>query len=120
MVVTTLKKICDKYVRDKEISFLKIDVEGYEKQALMRADLKIYRPLVIVIESMLLNTLIQCCKEWEYILRDHGYICSYMHGANRYYVRNDRMDIDARFRMIDDFDSVYVLYDIYHAEFEHI
>lgn len=118
--ITTLNKVCDQYVHDKEISFLKIDVEGYEKQVLMGANFETYRPLVIVMESTLPNTMIPCHEGWEHILLDAGYVCSYMHGVNRYYVRDDRMDLDARFRMIDDFDCVYDMYEVYQAEFKHM
>ncbi len=118
--VTTLKNICDKYVCNKEITFLKIDVEGYEKQVLLGADFKSYRPLLVVMESTVPNTMIPCYEDWESILLDQGYVFSYMHGVNRYYVRNDCMELDARFRMIDDFDCIYYMYEIYHAEFKNM
>ena len=118
--ITTLKSICDRYVCGKEISFLKIDVEGYEKQVLLGADFKSYRPLLVVMESTVPNTMIPCYEDWESILLDQGYVFSYMHGVNRYYVRNDCMELDARFRMIDDFDCIYYMYEIYHAEFKNM
>lgn len=118
--VTTLASICDRYVGNQEISFLKIDVEGHEKHVLLGADFKHYRPQLIIMESTLPGTMVPSYDDWEDILLRQGYIFSYMHGVNRYYVRNDRLDLDVRFRMIDDFDCIYNMYEVYQSEFKHM
>ncbi len=48
--VTTLAELCRKHA-PKAIDFLKIDVEGAEKDVLEGADWKSYRPRVVVIEA---------------------------------------------------------------------
>lgn len=73
----------------KEIHFLKVDVEGFEKQVLEGYDFHI-RPWVICMESTKPNTEIPCYDEWEHILLDHGYVLKEAHGINRYYVDSER------------------------------
>lgn len=74
----------------KEIHFLKVDVEGFEKQVLEGYDFHI-RPWVICMESTKPNTEIPCYEEWEYILLDHGYVLKEAHGINRFYVDSERV-----------------------------
>ena len=69
----------------KEIHFLKVDVEGFEKQVLEGFDFSI-RPWVICMESTKPNTEIPCHEEWEHILLENGYALKYTHGINRYYI----------------------------------
>ena len=95
--ITTLKKICDEYVKEKEISFLKVDVEGYERNVLLGADLSMYRPKVIVMESTLPMTDIPCYDQWEDILIDNKYHYVFSHGVNRYYVADEHSEFDERF-----------------------
>ena len=95
--ITTLKKICDKYVKEKEISFLKIDVEGYERNVLLGADFKKYRPMIIVMESTFPMTDIPCHDLWEDILIDNNYHCAFSFGVNRYYVADENSELDKKF-----------------------
>lgn len=95
--VVTLKNICDKYVSNEDITFLKIDVEGMEKEVLLGADFNIYRPEIIVIESTLPCTDIQNYQEWEPLLTDKDYHYVYSHGVNRYYVANECSVLDKKF-----------------------
>lgn len=77
------------YYAPQEIHFLKIDVEGFERQVLEGYDFRI-RPWVICMESTKPNTEIPCYEEWEYILLDHGYVLKEAHGINRFYVDSER------------------------------
>ena len=96
--ITTLKKICDKYISEnQEIAFLKIDVEGLEREVLEGADFTKYRPQVIVMEATLPNTDIPCYDKWEDILIDNGYHFVFTHGVNRYYVADEHKELDSRF-----------------------
>lgn len=95
--ITTLKKICDEYVVDTVISFLKIDVEGMEKDVLLGMDFDTYRPKILVIESTLPCTDIPNYKEWESIVFDGKYHLAYTHGINRYYVADECAELDERF-----------------------
>ncbi len=48
--IVTLKSICENYIDNgRSISFLKIDVEGAEKDVLLGADFEKYRPKIVVI-----------------------------------------------------------------------
>lgn len=112
--ITTLKNICDEYLApEQEISFLKIDVEGFEKEVLLGADFSHYRPNIIVMESTLPNTMIPCYDEWENILIENNYHFVYERGVNRYYIANEKKELDARFA---DVNCVENYYTIWHAE----
>ena len=101
--ITTLKKICDKYIDEKrDISFLKIDVEGKEREVLEGADFIKYRPYIIVIEATLPNTNIPCHEMWEDLLINAHYHFVYSYGVNRYYVADEKSELDDKFiPMID-------------------
>lgn len=72
-------------VNPEEIHFLKIDVEGFEKNVLLGMDWS-YRPWVICMESTIPGTLEPCYQNWEYLLTDRGYVLYCEHGINRFYV----------------------------------
>lgn len=110
--ITTLEKICDENIKpNQQITFLKIDVEGYERNVLLGANFKKYRPLVIVIEAMLPATTIQCHDKWEDILIKNNYHYVFSYGANRYYVADEHNYLDNKFTPILDIVKKYkVLY----------
>lgn len=83
--VNTLAYFCRNYgiVR---YDFLKIDVEGYEKQVLEGADFASHRPEVICIEAFKPLTQIPTHQEWEHILLDADYVHVGSDIANRYYM----------------------------------
>lgn len=79
--VKTLDQICSAYLpKDTKISFLKIDVEGFEYEVLKGFDLSIYRPLVICIESNHIE------NKWTALLMRQGYDLVLKDGINDYYV----------------------------------
>jgi FkbM family methyltransferase len=87
--VLTLKDICDKYVGDKQIDFLKIDVEGWEKQVILGADWVNYKPKVLCIEFARPGSETDYnSKEWEPILFNAGYkhVEKKQDKYNRYYI----------------------------------
>lgn len=86
--VDTLTNVIAKY-NPPDIHFLKVDVEGFERQVLEGYDFHI-RPWVICMESTKPNTEIPCYEEWEHILIDHGYALKEAHGINRFYVDLER------------------------------
>ncbi len=95
--VTTMNKVFEKYVpKDQDVHFLKIDVEGSEKDVLLGLDLKKHRPIVVCIEVMSPGA-IDGSKEWGSILRDADYTLVLFDGLNNYYVRKESPDIVARF-----------------------
>lgn len=90
--VRTLADVLNE-VKPKEIHFMKIDVEGFEKQVLEGMDWN-YRPWVFCMESTKPNTTIPCHEEWEYILLEHGYVIKEAHGINRFYIDSERGEIE--------------------------
>ncbi|CUH95086.1 hypothetical protein P22_1155 [Propionispora sp. 2/2-37] len=94
--VMTLLEICQNYVRET-IHFLKIDVEGTEKQVLLGMDFQQYRPWVIVIEATIPLGKQQKHSEWEDILLRHGYQYTYFDGLNRFYIAQEKGDCLSHF-----------------------
>lgn len=86
--VDTLTNVISKYA-PLEVHFLKVDVEGFERQVLEGYDFRV-RPWVICMESTKPNTETPCYDEWEDILIDHGYALKEAHGINRFYVDLER------------------------------
>lgn len=91
--IKTLESICRQYVpKNTVISFLKIDVEGMEKDVLLGADFHDFRPKIIVIESTKPNTDVPTFSEWEHILIENDYVAGFMKGVNRFYFAKERYD----------------------------
>jgi FkbM family methyltransferase len=97
VAVETLTEICRKF-HLAPIHFLKIDVEGAEKQVLEGLDLDLVRPWIIVVESTLPLTHAESHAEWEPILADAGYTFVYFDGLNRFYVEGEHADLLAHFK----------------------
>lgn len=111
--VCTLKSICDKYLKqDQHISFLKIDVEGFEKEVLEGADFVRYRPKLLVIESTKPNSMAPNYEAWEPIVIQAGYRYVYEYGVNRYYLANEYDCMPDMFLAPDGYGYRY---NIYHA-----
>jgi hypothetical protein len=89
--VTTLNAVLDEHAKDKpEITFMNVDVEGFEKQVFSGIDFKRYRPHVIMAESTAPLTEDPTHQHWESILIGNGYIFALDDGLNRYYVHNSQ------------------------------
>lgn len=109
--VTTLADVCAQYVEQgQEIAFLKVDVEGAEKSVLLGADFQVYRPWIIIMESTLSNTMIPCYESWEYILLENNYHFVYSYGVNRYYVADEKAELDNRFIGMDLLCAMYKIF----------
>lgn len=81
----------------KEIHWLKIDVEGYERQVL-EGWASGAKPWVIVIESTLPLSQTESYQDWEQLILDRGYEFAYLDGINRFYVASGHLDLLAAFR----------------------
>ena len=91
--VQTLEEVCAEYVHERDIHFLKIDVEGFEKEVLIGANFYKYRPWIVVIESTLPNTNIENFSDWENFLTENDYSLCYRDGLNRFYLAKERADL---------------------------
>ena len=80
-----------------EIHWLKIDVEGFEKQVLSSWGKSKIRPWIVVVESTLPLTQIETHETWEAILIDYGYTPVYFDGLNRYYISDAHPELKNAF-----------------------
>ena len=69
--------------------FLKIDVEGHEREVLSSNAWEWYRPWVICVEAITWPDATPSHEAWEPDLLDKGYTFAYFDGINRFYARTD-------------------------------
>jgi FkbM family methyltransferase len=84
--VTTLARVCEQ-TAGRTIDFLKIDVEGHEREVLEGGDWSRFRPRVVLVEATRPGTNVLCFEQWEPILLAADYLFAFFDGLNRYYVR---------------------------------
>lgn len=83
---------------NRAIHWLKIDVEGMEREVLAGWGESEARPWIVVVESTLPNTQIETHEEWESLLTTRGYGFVYFDGLNRFYVSEKYTEFAAAFR----------------------
>jgi len=94
--IKTITELCEEN-QVAEIHFLKIDVEGAEKQVLEGIDFSKVRPWIMLIEATLPSTQTQDHQDWEPILLSNDYEFVYFDGLNRFYVAREHSEIKASF-----------------------
>lgn len=82
----------------REVHFLKIDVEGLEKDVLSGSDFTRHRPWVTVVEATYPNSRRETHDEWEAILFSADYRFVYADGLNRFYVAAEHSELIDAFR----------------------
>jgi FkbM family methyltransferase len=82
----------------KDVHWLKIDVEGLEEQVLAGWKPSKIRPWIVVVESTLPLTQIESYESWEPLLLGYGYSYVYFDGLNRFYVSNEKKELQHAFR----------------------
>ena len=104
--VMSLDTLLDQY-SDKTIHWLKLDVEGFEEEAIQSWQNSSVRPWVLVIESTEPLTQKKSYKEWEGFLINKGYSFCYFDGLNRFYLHDDHAELLSAFsvppNIFDDF-----------------
>lgn len=107
--VTTLSELCRKH-QPQAIDFLKIDVEGAEKDVLEGGDWKTYRPRVVVIEATMPASPEPNWSGWEPFLLAQKYRFVFFDGLNRYYVADEEAALAAHFEApVNPFDKAIQL-----------
>lgn len=81
---------------DIEVHWLKVDVEGSEREVLQGWSSS-QRPWVVVIESVHPLNREPTHGDWEYLLLERGYACVYADGLNRFYLHDSRDELRPRF-----------------------
>jgi FkbM family methyltransferase len=87
--VTTLAALLDD-LGDQQVHFLKIDVEGYEREVLRGADFSKVRPWIVLIEATRPLTSIPSHGIWEPLLLEADYEFVYFDGLNRFYIAEEQ------------------------------
>lgn len=81
--VTTLAEVCERHVpAGVTIDFLKVDVEGHEREVLEGNDWRRWRPRIVLAEANRPET-------WEPMLLGSGYLFAFFDGVNRFFVREE-------------------------------
>jgi FkbM family methyltransferase len=92
--MATLAEICEQNVR-REIHFLKIDVEGFERSVLQGMDFQRFRPWIVVVEATRPNSTEEVHVQWEDLLLTANYIFAYADGLNRFYLAREHTEMAA-------------------------
>ena len=99
VTTATLSSLFQRFLPKKqEIHFLKIDVEGLEAEVLASNNWLLYRPWIIVVESTLPLSQVECQQTWEPRLLAASYTFAYADGLNRFYIENVHLDLLAFFK----------------------
>ena len=88
----SLTSVCEAHGA-QAIHFLKIDVEGAEREVLRSMDFAKFRPWVVVVEATEPMTPISTKDQWEEILVTQKYHFAYFDGLNRYYVADEHENL---------------------------
>lgn len=97
--ITTLARICEDF-NLSEVEFLKIDVEGAERDVLLGTNFELFRPKVILVEAIkpkipgiTQQTIIPTWPTFEDILFDNNYNFGFFDGLNRFYYRRENPEL---------------------------
>ena len=86
----TLASIAEE-LGESEVHWLKIDVEGLEKEVLQGWNPASLRPWLVVVESTFPNSSQSNHAEWEGLLTEADYVHVYSDGLNRFYAAAERV-----------------------------
>lgn len=89
IAMRTLDSIFADHVRDP-VHFLKIDVEGAERDVLAGLNLKRHRPWILVIEATQPLSSVESHQAWESDVLASGYRLVYRDGLNRFYLADEQ------------------------------
>ncbi|HZP76688.1 MAG TPA: FkbM family methyltransferase [Pseudolabrys sp.] len=95
MPVRTLSELARE--APERYEFLKIDVEGAEKDVLAGGDWLRSRPQIIIIEALAAFTQEPAWEAWESFLAGHGYHSVFFDSLNRYYLANEAQALKRHF-----------------------
>jgi FkbM family methyltransferase len=91
--VITLEKVCDRYAHGKQIDFLKIDVEGTEISVIISGNWIKYRPILLIIEAVEVNSAKLNDNIWENLILSYDYVKVWFDGLNNFYLRKESLEL---------------------------
>ena len=92
----TLEQVLAPYAA-RDVHWLKVDVEGFEREVLAGWG-PVSRPWIVVVESTLPRTQSESHQEWESVLIERGYGFAWFDGLNRFYVSDAHPELMAAFK----------------------
>jgi FkbM family methyltransferase len=107
--ITTLVAICEQYAAERPIHFLKVDVEGYERQVLLGNDWQRFRPWIVVVEATVPLQQQENYHQWESILLSADYEFVYADGLNRFYLAQEQGALKDAFKYPPNYFDGFVL-----------
>lgn len=90
--VIPLAEITGRYVRG-EVDFLKVDVEGAERNVITSAEWRAFRPRVVIVEAIAPLSNEPAWFKWEGLLFEAGYEFALFDGINRFYYRAEEREL---------------------------
>jgi FkbM family methyltransferase len=90
--VVTLDSVLE-LANEREVHWMKVDVEGFEHKVLRGWKKSPIRPWVVLLESCLPLSQEPTHEQWEPLLLAKGYRFAYFDGLNRFYVAKDRTEL---------------------------
>lgn len=88
----TLSDICERYAKS-QIDFIKIDVEGAERDVIVGGDWDKWRPAVVLVEAVAPASAAPTWTAWEPNLLQARYEFAFFDGVNRFYVARERAEL---------------------------
>jgi FkbM family methyltransferase len=85
----TLGSLVDEHLGDQDVHFCMIDVEGAEAEVIASVDLEVWRPWVLVIESIHPNSAEPTHMKWQDGVLAAGYRLCLFDGLSRFYVSEE-------------------------------
>jgi FkbM family methyltransferase len=109
--ILPLNEILKRHLNNRTIDFLKIDVEGWEREVLSGINLQRHRPTVIVVEATCQGTQESNHSMWEDILTAAQYKSVYFDGVNRFYLPQEQDNLAKYFAVPPNAFDEFVLAD---------
>lgn len=108
--VLPLREICDAHCRGP-IDFMKIDVEGFEREVLEGGDWRRFRPRVLLIEATRPNSTEPTWHEWEPFVLAQDYLFAYFDGLNRFYVAAEERALVEKLQVPPNVHDDFIVYE---------
>lgn len=108
--VRRLRDVWSEFVpQGQPVHFVKIDVEGFERQVIAGSDWQTQRPWIVVVEATKPLSPEPTHGAWEHILLEAGYLAVYFDGLNRFYLAREHEHLATDFAAPPNVFDGYVL-----------